>query len=379
MKILFIVDWYYPGYKAGGPIQSCVNIVKLLKADFDFYVLTSDRDHGSALPYPGIFACKWQTGPSGESVFYCPGNKMNLALIRRVIKEVQPELIYFNSMFSFRFTVFPLIALKLINYKGKILLAPRGMLHKGALSLKSFKKKLFLKAVNILNIFKGVRFHATDDQEGQDILRYFKRNKVNIVQNIPDINIPFVDSSKQKGLLRLLFISRIHPKKNLSYILNVLNSGAFTGAITFDIYGDSESDDYLAKCRHIVSNLPSNIEVNFMNGVAHDEIIELFSKYDVFVLPSLGENFGHVIFESLMSGTPVLISDQTPWQRLEDYNAGWSIPLDDFESYKVAVQDLINLDLGEHRKLSLGSRKLAEEYLANADFKRKYFELFKIV
>ncbi|MBL7736794.1 MAG: glycosyltransferase [Chitinophagaceae bacterium] len=379
MKILFIVDWYYPGYKAGGPIQSCVNIVKLLKVDFDFYVLTSDRDHGSALPYPGIFACKWQTGPNGESVFYCPGNKMNLALIRRIIEEIQPELIYFNSMFSFRFTAFPLIALKLINYKGKILLAPRGMLHKGALSLKSFKKKSFLKAVNISNIFKRVHFHATDDQEGQDILRYFKKNKVNIVQNIPDINIPFVDSSKQKGLLRLLFISRIHPKKNLSYILNVLNSGPFTGAIKFDIYGDSESDDYLGKCRHIVSNLPSNIEVNFMNGVVHDEIVKLFSKYDAFVLPSLGENFGHVIFESLMSGTPVLISDQTPWQRLVDYNAGWSIPLDDFESYKVAIQNLINLDLGEHRKLSLGSRKLAEEYLANADFKRKYFELFKIV
>lgn len=379
MKVLFIVDWYYPGYKAGGPIQSCVNIIRLLNNDFRFYVLTSDRDHGAMEAYPDIRFCEWQTGLHGESVFYSPRGQMSLRLIRKLIKQVQPELVYFNSMFSFRFTILPCIVLRLMGYKGRALLAPRGMLHKGALSLKSAKKRLFLKTANILSVFRGVDFHATDDQEKIDIRKYFKKNRIRMVQNIPDISIPFANSSKQKGILRLLFISRLHPKKNLSYILDVLNSKAFKGIVKFDVYGDSESGDYLMRCKDIANKLPSNIEARFMKGVVHSEAVKLFAAYDVFVLPSLGENFAHVIFESLMSGTPVLISDQTPWKGLRNNNAGWDIPLDDVESYKAVVQYLIDLDFEEHKKMSLSARKLAEEYLAKADFRQSYLELFKPV
>ena len=54
----------------------------------------------------------------------------------------------------------------------------------------------------------------------------------------------------------------------------------------------------------------------------------IFLKNDLFVFPTLGENFGHVIFESLEASTPVLVSDQTPWK--SNYKRGLqTLPLDE--------------------------------------------------
>ncbi len=35
-KVLIFIDWFTPGYKAGGPTTSNVNIVNHLSDDFDF-------------------------------------------------------------------------------------------------------------------------------------------------------------------------------------------------------------------------------------------------------------------------------------------------------------------------------------------------------
>ena len=49
-KVLIAIDWYLPGYKAGGPIRSCASIINCLKNDFDFAVITSDTDFSDDTP-----------------------------------------------------------------------------------------------------------------------------------------------------------------------------------------------------------------------------------------------------------------------------------------------------------------------------------------
>ena len=63
-KLLLLTDWFYPGYKAGGPIQSCYNLTLLLRNRFDIYVVCSDRDLNETRPYPGIRSGEW----SGELI-----------------------------------------------------------------------------------------------------------------------------------------------------------------------------------------------------------------------------------------------------------------------------------------------------------------------
>jgi len=114
-----------------------------------------------------------------------------------------------------------------------------------------------------------------------------------------------------------------------------------------------------------------------MRGAAQEEILNRISDYDAFVLPTLGENFGHVIFESLMSGIPVLISDQTPWRNLSATHAGWDIPLDRPEIFTEKIRELLAMDNTVHQQWRRGARSHAEMFLKNADFTRKYLELFQ--
>ena len=51
IRILIFIDWFLPAYKAGGPIRSIANLVDNLHADFDFYIVTGDRDLGDKNPF----------------------------------------------------------------------------------------------------------------------------------------------------------------------------------------------------------------------------------------------------------------------------------------------------------------------------------------
>ena len=60
----------------------------------------------------------------------------------------------------------------------------------------------------------------------------------------------------------------------------------------------------------------------------NDEVLSALSGHDLFFLPTLGENYGHVIHEALLSGSQVLLSDQTPWRGLTEAGLGWDLPLE---------------------------------------------------
>ena len=74
---------------------------------------------------------------------------------------------------------------------------------------------------------------------------------------------------------------------------------------------------YWEKCQRIIDDLPENIQVKYNGTIGHEKVVREMASHDLFFLPTLGENFGHVIFEALAAGCPILISDQTPWRNLE--------------------------------------------------------------
>lgn len=378
-KVLIFTDWYFPGHKAGGPIQSCRNLVEMLNQEIDFYVFTSDTDLNERAPYENITTGVWCAGPANEMVYYSRNKRISASLIRRIIKELQPDIVYFNSMYSPKFTILPLMVLKLMRFKGKIILAPRGNLHKGAISLKPVKKKMYLRLFSLLKLNRGIQFHATGLEEEKDILRMFPGSSVIVAGNIPDMDIKSsISGEKEVNKVKLIFYSRIHPTKNTKYLLRVLRDNKFNGEIVLDIFGDAVSKNYLDDCMQIAQELASNIKVRFMGGATQKEMLSIIPGYDVFVLPTLGENFGHVIFESLMLGVPVLISDQTPWKNLAEVHAGWDISLKQPEIFAEKIIELLAMDMDTHLHWCNGARNCAESYIQNGNFKRKYLELFQV-
>lgn len=344
-KILLFTDWYEPGYKAGGPIQSCKNFVGAMEDSYDIHILTSNRDLGEGQPYPGIISDTWITTGRGVRIYYSSPGTLTVKKIRELADALCPDYIYLNSMYSTHFTILPLWLKLTHKLPGTMIIAPRGMLHQGAMQFKSLKKKIFIQLLKRTGVVRKLIFQATDEQEKKDILKHFPfAGKVFVLANFPRMEtVEWKQVAKQPGELRCIFISRLAPKKNLLFFLNVLQQIPADLKIHLTLRGEVEDSNYWKKCVCLIEALPSNISVSFEGPLRNDAVTEVLQQYHVFVLPTLGENFGHAIFEALLAGKPVLISDKTPWQRLPVMKVGYDLPLEPPE-FVLAIRSYAAMD-----------------------------------
>ena len=375
-KILLLSDWFDPAYKAGGPIRSAVNFVKQMKNDYQIFVLTGDRDLNEIRPLKGISSNQWIEYVPGVKVFYASLQNLRLNNIKEHISNIAPDFVYLNSMFSKKFTVYPLWLKRSNRITPEIILAPRGMLKNSALDFKRRKKKIFLSFLKWMKIPQLVTFHATDEQEKKDIISQFGNEvKVKMISNFPGAQDDFLPPAKKdKGFLNILFIGRIHPIKGLDFLLQVLKQS--NQNISLTIIGSPEDLSYRNLCKKIISALPKNIQVSFSHEVPHHAINGLIKVNHVFCLPTKGENFGHAIFESLAAGRPVIISDQTPWRNLTRYNAGWDLPLTEPGRFTAAIEQCASMNQEEFNEWCKGAWQFCKTYLESSDIKQKYLQLF---
>lgn len=369
-KVLIFADYYLPGYKAGGPVKSLRMLIDLLSDEFDFYVITRNHDFMSSEIYDVPVETPVSMGKA--IVYYLP--KMQLSFVRDLIKKQKFDILYFNSFFSVPFSFLPLL---LSKTKAKVILAPRGEFSPGALSIKKAKKKFFIQFAKIGGIYSRVKFHATSEQEINDIRRVMGNNvKIELASNIATAAADkIIKVKKENDSLKIVYLSRITPKKNLLFALQILQK-ITAGQIQFDIYGPTENAEYWQACQEVILALPKNIQANYKGVILPEEVVTIFSQYHLFFFPTLGENFGHVILESLSAGCPVLTSDQTPWA-LEKAECGWAIPLQDKAAYLAILKKLMQDNEMELNKLKENARQFVMKIEKQEELKRNYQRLFE--
>lgn len=375
-KILLFADWFVPGFKAGGPIRSVANFVAYMQRQYQVFVFTRDRDLDSPEPYKNICINEWL--PFGERafVFYASPGHLSMSSVRKVVAELKPDFIYLNSLFSFKFSIQILLLHKLKVINQKVILAPRGMLRDSALGFKRRKKTVFLKFYRLLKLDKLIYFHATDDTERIDIAKHLGRmSRIWVIPNYP---APFCEFSgiidKKPGDLSIIFIGRIHPIKNLDFLLELLRE--VNSFIRLTVVGSEEDKNYTEKCRSLADRLPTNIKVTFLGEKPHEELPAIIQQHHLLALPSKGENFGHAIFESLQQGRPVLISDQTPWRNLELHKAGWELPLNRPDLFNARIEEAAEWDEFQFENWARGAFELAKHSLDTSILQEKYSVLF---
>jgi glycosyltransferase involved in cell wall biosynthesis len=358
LKILTSVGYYLPGYKAGGPIRTLANMVNKLGHEFEFKIVTTDRDFEDTNSYPEIKLDDWNIGDA--EVFYMSPEKRSLSDFKKLLCSTEYNILYLNSFFSPHFTIKPLILrrLRLISDR-PLVIAPRGEFSPGALGLKSLKKRVYITAAKELGLYKGAVWQASSEHEESDIRQWFGSDaQVVIAPDLPPVIIaadePRAVKGKAKGCLKIIFLSRISRKKNLDGALEMLNG--LKGEIQFNIYGPINDKAYWAECQKIISSLPGNIEVKYCSSVVHDKVGAVMREHDLFFLPTLGENFGHVILEALCACCPVLISDQTPWRDLEEKGVGWDLSLEKIEMFQEVLQKCVDMNNEEYVKWSEKAR-----------------------
>ncbi len=377
-SILILTDWYEPGYKAGGPIQSCRNFVAGMNGLYSISVITSDRDLGETGPYPDIESNQWINRPPGIPVLYSANGSLKAGSLANLIESQDPDFIYLNSMYSYRFSVLPLFLLYRKKIRAQIILAPRGMLQEGALKFKTAKKKLFIFLLNGLRIPKQIYFHATDPQEKQDILRQFpKAGRVEVIPNfsgeIPSGSVPL---KKTPGHICCVYISRIIPKKNILFFLKLLNMVPESIQLEFTIYGEVEDERYWRQALAVMHFLPKNTTVLYRGPIPHEKVMPSLADHHVFVLPSKAENFGHAIFEAFAAGRPCLISDKTPWRGLKQEKIGWDLSLENMGDWISAIREASDFDQHSFNTWSECCRQFAKAHQERSDLKKAYSNLF---
>ncbi len=376
-KILILIDWFTPGYKAGGPIQSCVNICKALHTHYDIFVLTTDTDHGETAPYPGILSNQWIADAElGVSIFYAVKKTLGREQIKTAILAINADIVYLNLLFAPFFAVYPLW-LKLTGViTSKVVMCPRGTLYESALCVKRYKKMPLLWLYKRMGIHKKITFHATNEREQEAIAKYFPGSQIVIADNLPDTTQSFFESCKKDtGSLKCIFIARIVPIKNLLYVLQVLKN--ITDTISLTIAGPAENEAYWNECKKLIDQLPQHISVQYAGAKNKKEINALLQQHHLLLLPTKGENFGHAIFEALLAGRPVLISDQTPWLQLEQTNAGWDYPLSQPELFIKKIAQLAAADQQEFDQYAKGAWQYAHDFINNPALTEPYKMLFE--
>ncbi len=375
-KILAMLGYYPPARKSGGPAKSVSSMIGRL-SDYDFYVYCWDTDIDGAR-LPGILTNQWQTR-GGARVFYASRSRRSFLTILPIIRQVQPDALYVCSCFA-RLTSMQIFFLRRMGLLGPIpvILAPRGEFSQGALRLKRVRKRIFLDLSRWLGLHRSVVWHACSNEEVADIHRVQgPRARVVLAPNFPsapDVDALDQHTPKRQNLARLVFLSRISPKKNLLGVMQAL--ARVQQPVEFDIYGPIEDPGCWAQCRQIMERLPQNISVHYRGAVDPDRVGTVFRRYDATILLTWGENYGYVIVESWAAATPVLVSDRTPWKNLEADRAGWEAAPDAPDRTAQLIDTLARMDEAEHAQWREGALLRANALFSDGSLEPAYDLLF---
>ncbi|BCJ54226.1 hypothetical protein Asp14428_57010 [Actinoplanes sp. NBRC 14428] len=353
-RVLVTTAYFEPGHRAGGPVKSVARIIDTASARVAVKAFTRDRDIGSAEPYAGLSG-QWARRGTSQIYYLNTAIPRQWLSLARNLRRDRFDLLYCNSLWEPQFSVLPILAAHLgVISARKILIAPRGELSPGALALKQAKKSHFLRLWKPLLTTNRVIWHASTEMEAADIRRLWPEAAIEVVEDQTDLPIDPLAPEQRKGApFSAVFISRISPKKNLSLALEGLAD--CTSPVDFSIYGPIEDDRYWTQCQEIIRRLPPNIRVHYCGTLDAREVRTTFAKHDLFVFPTLGENFGHVIAESLSASCPVLCSDQTPWNSVLSSGGGLALPAPTPRDIGTAIQRAANQPPAERHE----SRRIA--------------------
>lgn len=370
-KVLILIHHFLPGEKAGGPVSSIKNLCQVFNTVYDFYIVCLNHDIDGTVY--DIETGVWVSYDYGF-VMYLSDSEYTKSKILELCNDF--EIVYSCGLFE-KSSFWAATCFK--NTSKRICIAPMGSLYPSALSQKSFKKKVFISWTKIKRIYKNVVWSASSNEECEQIKKFYGNEANIIVATDPIVYTPLAihRTFSEIGKVKIAFISRINRVKNLDFALNILRLLPNNIYVSFDIYGFDEDDAYLNECLAIINTMPKNISCKYLGGLNHDEVKTKLSNYDCLLLPTKGENFGHVIYESLSVGVFPIISNTTIWNFLDDIGCAKCLSLNDKVLFKNAIIEHANLTCSEKREISDKCICEAKKYFDYQTFNSGFLRMFK--
>jgi glycosyltransferase involved in cell wall biosynthesis len=376
--MLYIVtEYFHPISDAGGPIRSIENILLLFNSSLNLAIVTSNQDYkGNNLPQSINSNIILIESKTGCRIIYISNTLLGLNTLFNTIKSL--DTIYVNGLFKPSLNLVPIIK------SNKLIVAPRGMLQKALLKQKWLQKWLYLSVLKFIFLFKIVKWHATTELEASEIKNVFgSKSNIKVIPNIPVSPYKFAKStSKESRSLSLVYYGLIVVNKGLLSLIQTIKS--LNLPISLDIYGSIKDQNYWEECLQEINSNNSQVIFNYLGHANPSESQTILAKYDAFILLTKGENFGHSIYEALSVGTPVIISNKTPWKFNESANPpGFIVNYDnnefDLDTLKQAITNLYHMNNDTYALSSKSAHTYALDFYNSHDFKKEYNELFNLI
>ncbi|OXA88975.1 glycosyltransferase [Flavobacterium hercynium] len=295
--------------KSGGGTTEYIRLLsKALKHDTTFSIATGMSSDPITIDGVGI-------------KFFHNGILRWFSLIKEFhafLQSERPDIVHINGIWSPQNWGFQNTAQKLGI---KVIISPHGMLEPWILAHNPLKKKLALYLYQKKAIEQSACLHATAQMEAENLLELGFKNPIYTIPN----GIYLSDIKKNKklyGTKKMVFLSRIHPKKGIEILLEAWRNCDTKGWI-LEIAGNGNAD-------YIESLIGSCLDlknVYFVGAVYQEAKWNFLRSADIMVLPTYSENFGIVVAEALAVGVPVITTMGTPWEDLKTHECGWWIDL----------------------------------------------------
>lgn len=275
----------------------------------------------------------------------------------KILDELHPDVVHVNSCWELlsSFTVF---WAKQRHYP--VLITTHGMLESWVI-----KKNFWTKKLPALLLFqkKALRMAdglvATAESERKNLLAANYNPYVSLVPNgviVDDILL----KGSWKPNKTILFLALLKPNKGADLLIKAVKKIEHLLTDYQVIISGTGETNYVNSLKRLVHDLELDYIVSFLGGIYGNEKWRLYQEADVFVLPTLNENFGIVIAESLASGTPVITTKGAPWPELKERNCGWWIERD-VDSIVSALQEFLKLPVSVLEAMGRNGRSLVEE------------------
>ena len=334
MRVAIISSSFYPAISYGGPISATWDIANgLAEKGIKVYVSTTNANFSTKLNVKTNIFLKYSRNLFikyyNEEII----NNLSLKFIFGVWSDIKKaDFIYIQYIFNY--TVFFSLLFSLILRK-QVLLCPRGCLSPRALKYKHrIKKKLWL-SLFIKPLISNIIWQASSYIEKEDILNIFKDAKiVEIADSVICDNFSNIDPVTKLDLvynttnqyfseISELFFSmgRLHEIKGFDIVIDAFSLFLKDNPNAKLIIAGSD-DGYKDKLIDQISMLNIENSVFLIGAINFNQKQALLANCSAFVLASKFESFGIVIAESLAAGTPVIVSNKTPWKDIESNKCG---------------------------------------------------------
>lgn len=286
-----------------------------------------------------------------------------------LLEKEKPKLVHINGIWNPQNWGFQKAAQ---NLGIKVIVSPHGMLEPWIMANNPFKKKIALFLYQKKAIDCATYIHATAKMEAESIRALGFKNPISVIPNGIDIT-DVKEIKKYYGTRKMVFLSRIHPKKGIELLLEAWRNCNTNGWI-LEIAGNGD-ENYIGKLNRSSEDLKN---VHFVGAKYGDAKWKFLQSADVMVLPTHSENFGIVIAEALAVGVPVITTKGTPWEDLDIYQCGWWINLS-VSNLEKAITNVIHTPVEVLQKMGFKGRILVAEKYEIKEITNKIIDLYQKV